>query len=170
MLVPGAALSAFGNNNSLPGLRHIQEYPPRLLVFYKRSRRNLYYKVAAAFAGTVRRSARFDVICKVFLFVFKVDQRPEALVDHKYDVSALSAVSSVRSAGCDILLPMEGDLSVAAIPGFYMYLGPVYEHNPFPFRGSKSRGRRAPLDFGLIPFYGMAGNKTMKRGISSLHS
>ena len=76
-------------------------------------------------------AARFAVGCGKLAAVPVIDQGIQAVIHHKYDITALPAVSAIRTAGCHELLPAKADMSVAALPGADYNLCSVCKHT-FP--------------------------------------
>ena len=65
----------------------------------------------------------FDV-----LVVAEIEQRVDILIGHKYDVTAVAAGPAIGTPDPVELIPVNALATLAAISGFNVYLGFVYEH------------------------------------------
>ena len=64
----------------------------------------------------------------IFPGLSEINQGVQAIIYLKYDISAFTAVSAVRSAVGDIQFPPEADMSVTAFSGLNKYLRAICKH------------------------------------------
>jgi hypothetical protein len=90
--------------------------------------RDLEDDISAVSAVTSALTALLTVPCFEIILVFIGKKGVHSLVDFEYNISAAASVASVRSAGRNIFLTSETDVTVAALAGFYVDPCAICEH------------------------------------------
>src|SRR5699024_7030402 len=90
--------------------------------------RNLYDKVFCALAKAVLRTSVCAVFRAILSLKAEINERVHVVINHEHHISALSAVSAVRTACGYILFSVEGNAAVAAVSCRNGYLYFIYKH------------------------------------------
>ena len=131
VLVAPAASAALAENEVLI-IRHILNDFVGLRVAYNGSARHLNNQILSAFAAAAGALTVLTGGSCIFSFIAKIHQRGEIIIDAKDDISALAAVTAVRTAGSHIFFTMESNGSVAAVTGLDKYFHLIYKHFQSP--------------------------------------
>ena len=129
-------------------VRHVGKKPSAFGILNKGASGNTNYKIGTVFAETSFSASGLAVFGDVFPFIAKIRKGRKVVVGDKNDVSALSAVPSVGTAGRNIFLPPKGDGTVAAVPCADFDFCNIYKHFLFTFRAKqKGENTREPPFF-----------------------
>ena len=107
---------------------HIRNDLARICLTDDRALRHFDLNVLAALAGHALLLAVLAVLCGVFAHMAEIREGVEALVHNKDDITALAAVTAVRTACRDIFFPAERDMAVAALAAGNNNSGFIYKH------------------------------------------
>jgi hypothetical protein len=123
MLVAEAAVSAFGEQETLPHLGQVADQRLVVLLEDLRAGRHAQHHVGALGAGAVAAHAVDAGLGAEMLLVAVVDQRVQAIDHLGPDIAAAAAVAAVRSAELDELLAAERQRARAPVAGADIDLG-----------------------------------------------
>ena len=114
MLISPAAVAALSHRYRR-FIRNIGDYSAGFGVLYKGAARNGNNKVGRAFARTTARTAFLSRFGGLFSFIAEVGKGGQVTVRLKNYVASSAAVTAVRAARREILLPKKGNRTVAAV-------------------------------------------------------
>ena len=114
--VAPAALAAAAEDERL-GVGHVLDDLVRLCVAHDGAAGDADREILALLAELARALTVHAVVGDVFALVAEVHQRRHIVVDHKDNVAAVAAVSTVGTARGDILFAVERHRAVAALAG-----------------------------------------------------
>src|ERR1019366_8457365 len=128
VLVAPAALAALGDTESLSRMGEIVDTLAGGLVVDHRAHRHLDLQRLAFGAGALAALAVTPALRLVLRVEAELKQRIGVLARHHDDIAAAAAVAPARATPRDVLLPAEGQATVAAVAGLHEYSDFIYKH------------------------------------------
>ena len=149
MAVAPAALATLGNHlRLLPG--HIRQKSAGSHILNQGTPGHADHQVRRAFAKTAVAPSIFPSLGCILALVTEIRQGGQVVIHLEDNAASLAAVTSVRSASGHVFFPVEGDGTVAPVPGFYQDLRGVDKHGSVPFlseeKGFFRQCPKKPLD------------------------
>ena len=117
MLVAPAAVAAIGYYNGFR-IGYIGNYSAALRVLNQCAHGHVYNKVGRFFARAAAATALFARLRRVFALVAEVRKGRKVTVSLENNISAPAAVAAVGSARRNVLFPVKGNRTVAAVARF----------------------------------------------------
>ena len=134
MMITASALAADQYDFALTVCEHIGNHVA-VYALDNRTDGNLYFDIGTLLTVAILSAAVFAVTRAKMLLVMKSVERVFGMSGYEYYVSALAAVSAVRSAVGHVFFRMQAGGAVSAVTRLDIYLYFVDKHNPsFIFR------------------------------------
>src|ERR1035437_6300804 len=128
VLVAPAAFAPLGHTEFLARIGEVVDALAGGFIVDHRAHGHLDFERFALGAGALAAFAVATALRLVFRVEAELEQGVGVLAAHHHDVAAAPAIAAAGAAPWDVLLPAEGEATVAAIAGLHEYSDFINEH------------------------------------------
>ncbi|GFI71958.1 hypothetical protein IMSAG250_01166 [Clostridiales bacterium] len=127
MLISPAAFTAVGSNKPLC-FTHIRHNSTAVYFLYNCSSRYTDFKAFAVFSMALSTLSGQTVFSCILALVSEIGECCKIIINNKNNIAALTAVTAVRTACCNIFFTMKGNCTGAAVACLNFYFSYIYKH------------------------------------------